>query len=69
MTVLMAVGIYSSVPPILVWLLNNSAGHYKRAISGAMHLVLANCGGIVAAFLYPNDEKLKYFKSHNIAMG
>ncbi|CZR68596.1 related to allantoate permease [Phialocephala subalpina] len=69
MTVLMAVGIYSSVPPILVWLLNNSTGHYKRATSGTMQLVLANCGGIVAAFLYSNDEKPKYYKSHNIAMG
>jgi hypothetical protein len=69
MTFLMGVGIYSSVPPILVWLLNNSAGHYKRATSGAMQLVLANFGGIVAAFLYPNSEKPLYYKSHNVAMG
>ncbi|KAF2501875.1 retrograde regulation protein 2 [Lophium mytilinum] len=69
MTFLMAVGIYSSVPPILVWLLNNSAGHYKRATSGAMQLVIANCGGIVAAFLYPNDQKPVYYESHNIVMG
>lgn len=69
MTFLMAVGIYSSVPPILVWLLNNSAGHYKRATSGAMQLVLANCGGIVAAFLYPNTQKPSYYESHNTVMG
>jgi hypothetical protein len=69
MTFLMSVGIYSSVPPILVWLLNNSAGHYKRATSGAMQLVLANCGGIVGAFLYPNVEKPTYYKSHNVVMG
>ncbi|KAF2815183.1 retrograde regulation protein 2 [Mytilinidion resinicola] len=69
MTFLMAVGIYSSVPPILVWLLNNSAGHYKRATSGAMQLVIANCGGIVAAFLYPNDQKPVYYESHNVVMG
>ncbi len=69
MTILMAVGIYSSVPPILVWLLNNSAGHYKRATSGAMQLVLANCGGIVGAFLYPNVQKPRYYQSHNVVMG
>jgi predicted MFS family arabinose efflux permease len=69
MTFLMSVGIYSSVPPILVWLLNNSAGHYKRATSGAMQLVLANCGGIVGAFLYPNVEKPTYYMSHNVVMG
>jgi predicted MFS family arabinose efflux permease len=69
MTFLMSAGIYSSVPPILVWLLNNSAGHYKRATSGAMQLVLENCGGIVGAFLYPNTEKPTYYKSHNVVMG
>lgn len=69
MTFLMAVGIYTSVPPILVWLLNNTAGHYKRATVGAMQLVLANLGGIVSAFLYPNKEKPTYYKSHNVVMG
>lgn len=69
MTFLMSAGIYSSVPPIVVWLLNNSAGHYKRATSGAMQLVLANCGGILAAFLYSNAEKPLYYKSHNIVLG
>jgi len=68
MAFLMGVGIYSSVPPILVWLLNNSAGYYKRAASGGMQLLLGNCGGIVAAFLYPKSEKPSYYKSHNVAM-
>ncbi len=36
MTFLMAVGIYSSVPPVLAWLANNSAGHYKRATAAAV---------------------------------
>lgn len=31
MTFLMATGLYASVPPVLVWNSNNSAGHYKRA--------------------------------------
>jgi hypothetical protein len=31
MTCLMAIGMYASVPCILVWNSNNSAGHYKRA--------------------------------------
>ncbi|VUC30010.1 unnamed protein product [Clonostachys rosea] len=69
MTFLMAVGIYSSVPPILVWVLNNSAGHYKRATSGALQVCMANVGGIVAAFLYPSTQSPRYYKSHNVAMG
>ncbi|KAL4968349.1 major facilitator superfamily domain-containing protein [Aspergillus stella-maris] len=69
LTFLMASGIYGSVPPLLVWILNNSAGHYKRATAGAMQVCLANCGGIVAAFMYPNTEKPSYVKSHDIILG
>jgi hypothetical protein len=49
MTFLMATGQYASVPCILVWLSNNSAGHYKRATTSAMQLAIANCGGFVAS--------------------
>lgn len=51
MTFLMATGMYSSVPCILVWNTNNSAGHYKRATTSAMQLTIANCGGFVASKL------------------
>lgn len=69
LTFLMASGIYGSVPSLLVWILNNSAGHYKRATAGALQVCLANCGGIVAAFLYPNTQAPSYVKSHNIILG
>lgn len=69
LTFLMASGVYGSVPPLLVWILNNSAGHYKRATAGALQVCTANMGGIVAAFLYPNNEKPYYKKSHNIILG
>jgi Fe2+ transport system protein B len=49
MTFLMATGQYASVPCILVWLSNNSAGHYKRATTSALQLAIANCGGFVAS--------------------
>jgi hypothetical protein len=49
MTCLMAIGMYSSVPCVLVWNSNNSAGHYKRATTSALQLVVANCGGFVAS--------------------
>jgi hypothetical protein len=47
MTFLMATGLYASVPPILVWCSNNSAGHYKRASTLGVQLMIANCGGFV----------------------
>lgn len=49
MTFLMATGMYGSVPCILVWNSNNSAGHYKRATTSAMQLTIANCGGFVSS--------------------
>lgn len=68
MTVLMATGIYSSVPPVLAWLSNNSAGHYKRATSAALQLSIANCGGILAVFLYPDVDGPLYHKGHTIIL-
>lgn len=49
MTCLMAIGMYCSVPPVLVWNANNSAGHYKRATTSALQLAVANAGGFVAS--------------------
>lgn len=49
MIFLMASGMYSSVPCILGWNSNNSAGHHKRATTSAMQLAIANCGGFVAS--------------------
>lgn len=51
MTCLMAIGMYSSVPCVLVWNSNNSAGHYKRATTSALQLAVANAGGFVASKL------------------
>lgn len=49
MTCLMAIGMYSSVPCVLGWNSNNSAGHYKRATTSALQLAIANAGGFVAS--------------------
>ncbi len=68
MTFLMATGIYSSVPPVLAWLSNNSAGHYKRATAAALQLAVANCGGILAVFLYPDTDGPIYHRGHTIVL-
>jgi sugar phosphate permease len=69
MVFLMATGLYASVPPVLVWISNNSAGHYKRATTTALQLAIANCGGFVTTFIYPSSEKPQYKKSHEIILG
>ncbi|KAI1267013.1 MFS general substrate transporter [Xylariaceae sp. FL1019] len=68
MTFLMATGLYSSVPPVLGWLSNNSAGHYKRATTSALQLAIANAGGFVAVFIYPSVEGPRYYKGHTIVL-
>ncbi|KAL4801762.1 major facilitator superfamily domain-containing protein [Aspergillus unguis] len=69
MTFLMATGMYASVPCILVWNSNNSAGHYKRATTSGMQLAIANCGGFVATFIYPNSDKPQYHRGHTVVLG
>ena len=59
---------YCSVPPVLGWLSNNSAGHYKRATTSAMQLAIANCGGFVTVFVYPKNEGPRYYKGHTIIL-
>ncbi|KAF2864900.1 major facilitator superfamily domain-containing protein [Massariosphaeria phaeospora] len=69
MTFLMATGMYASVPCILSWNSNNSAGHYKRATTSAVQLAIANAGGFVASFIYPKSEGPQFKKSHSIILG
>lgn len=69
MTFLMATGMYASVPCILSWNSNNSAGHYKRATTSALQLAVANCGGFVASFVYQKKEAPQFRRSHSIMLG
>lgn len=69
MTFMMATGMYATVPCILSWNSNNSAGHYKRATTSALQLAIANAGGFVASFVYPKSEGPHFHKSHSIMLG
>ncbi|OQD67124.1 hypothetical protein PENDEC_c044G06451 [Penicillium decumbens] len=69
MTFLMATGLYASVPCILGWISNNSAGHYKRATTSAMQLAIANAGGFVATFNYPSRDGPEFHRGHTIILG
>ncbi|KAK3936859.1 major facilitator superfamily domain-containing protein [Diplogelasinospora grovesii] len=68
MTCLMSIGMYCSVPCILVWNSNNSAGHYKRATTSALQLAVANCAGFIATFIYPNTDGPLYHRGHTIVL-
>ncbi|KFY43166.1 hypothetical protein V495_04118 [Pseudogymnoascus sp. VKM F-4514 (FW-929)] len=69
MTFLMATGLYASVPCILGWISNNSAGHYMRATTTGAQLAIANCGGFIAAFIYPKIQGPEFFVGHTVILG
>ncbi|OBT70988.1 hypothetical protein VF21_09886 [Pseudogymnoascus sp. 05NY08] len=69
MTFLMATGLYATVPCILGWISNNSAGHYMRATTTGTQLAIANCGGFIAAFIYPKKQGPQYFTGHSVVLG
>mgnify|MGYP001588947083 CR=1 FL=1 len=69
MTFLMATGLYASVPCILGWISNNSAGHYMRATTTGAQLAIANCGGFIAAFIYPKIQGPGFFIGHTVILG
>lgn len=67
--ILMATDLYNSVPPVLGWLTNNSAGHYKQATAVALQLAIANYYGSVTVFVYPKDQGPQYHRGHTIILG
>ncbi|KAF8529114.1 MFS transporter [Hysterangium stoloniferum] len=65
---LMAAGVYPCGPCILAIISNNSSGHYKRATTGALQLMLGNCGGFIATFIYTADQAPRYKRGHTITL-
>ncbi|TKY87425.1 hypothetical protein EX895_004103 [Sporisorium graminicola] len=58
--ILLSCGTYS-VPPLgISWMLNNTAGLYKRATSIALYIVFTNAGGITSTWLFYNNEAPRY---------
>lgn len=53
---LICFGIYPAIPCILTLIANNSSGHYKRATSTAMQLMIANGAGFIATFIYDENK-------------
>jgi len=65
---LMSAGIYPSIPAMLSILPNNSSGHYKKATTTALQLTIANCGGLLAPFVYTKDQAPEYKHGHTIVL-
>lgn len=69
MMMLMATGLYASVPPMIVWLTNNSAGHYKLATCTGLQMSIANLAGFVScesSIVYRCEPELTFSYSLHI---
>lgn len=65
---LTAMGCYSCMPILICWMSLNFAGHTRKSVATAFVVGFGNIGGIVASFIYPNQDGPKYVKGLSIGI-
>ncbi|KAF2730863.1 MFS general substrate transporter [Polyplosphaeria fusca] len=65
-TFLAAAGVFSTIPNILAWTLNNQGSDSRRGAGLVLINVVGQCGPILGARIYPTDEKPRYVKGMSI---
>lgn len=66
---LVALGGYISTPMALTWLSNNVAGHWKRAFSSGLQVMVGNIAGIIGANIFLTTESPTYFTGYGVSLG
>ncbi|KAI9809569.1 MAG: hypothetical protein M1825_000001 [Sarcosagium campestre] len=61
-------GIYITQPIVMLWMVGNLGGHYKRAFGTAMQIGIGNLGGILGSTIYVQREKPRYFTGYSVAL-
>ncbi|TID13527.1 hypothetical protein CANINC_004885 [Pichia inconspicua] len=57
---LLASGLYTAMPILICWVSLNFSGHTRKSVGTAFVIGVGNTGGIVASFLFPNNDAPKY---------
>jgi hypothetical protein len=65
---LAASGMYPLIPVVVSWGANNVGGSLKKGVATAMIVSVGNAGGVVSSFIYPKEDKPRYFKGHGICL-
>jgi len=55
-------------PIIVVWLLNNMSGHYKRAIGVVIQIYVGNCAGFTASNIFLPSQTLRYLVGYGVGL-
>ncbi|KAI9753604.1 MAG: hypothetical protein M4579_005068 [Chaenotheca gracillima] len=63
-----ALGLYVVVGLPLAWLPSNSPRYGKRTMGTGMQLMIGNCSGIMAPFLYKTNEAPRYVRGHAVTL-
>lgn len=66
---MLSVGNYSMMPIIVVWLLNNMGGHYKRAMGVAIQISVGNCAGFITSNVFPPSQKPRFPLGYSVGLG
>ncbi|PIL23220.1 MFS general substrate transporter [Ganoderma sinense ZZ0214-1] len=68
-SILVAAGLLPSVATLLAWAGGNFAGELKRAVVLGMVIGFGNFGGIIASFIYRQQDSPRYILGHGVCIG
>lgn len=63
---LAAAGVFSTIPNILAWTINNQGSDSRRGASLVLLNVVGQCGPVLGTRLYPSTEKPRYIKGMSV---
>ncbi|KAL8953121.1 MAG: hypothetical protein Q9222_001004 [Ikaeria aurantiellina] len=63
---LAAAGVFSTIPNILAWTLNNQGNDSRRGAGLVLINVVGQCGPVLGTRLYPSDERPRYIKGMSV---
>ncbi|PVH21723.1 hypothetical protein CXQ85_000713 [Candidozyma haemuli] len=66
---IMALGIYSAFPLVVIWFSNNLAGSYKRAVGMAFQIGIGNFAGAFSSNFYREQDAPEYTLGHALELG
>ncbi|PVH16222.1 uncharacterized protein CXQ87_004093 [Candidozyma duobushaemuli] len=66
---IMALGIYSAFPLVVIWFSNNLAGSYKRAVGMAFQIGIGNFAGAFSSNFYREQDAPEYKLGHGLELG
>ncbi|KAH8663785.1 putative MFS transporter [Ilyonectria robusta] len=67
-TFLISLGLFVAVGIPLAWLPSNNPRYGKRTTATAIQIMVCNCSGIVAPFLYPTSDAPRYVMGYSVSI-